>query len=217
MRYRSTRGGVTDCSFIEAVLMGLAPDRGLLVPKEIPAVDAKTLESWKKLSFPALATEIISLYARRGVWARGARMGGAPSARVAGRGSRTRVDAAVAAYCNRSTDASFRPPGSQAVREHAGHRSTRARSPKRRSKRWRRRRTEAAREDVSMSLKKGNGLFLGARREDAFRLDARRGERMPRRAPRESCREDSDARRAAAQLPARIHPSPGTRPSARTT
>ena len=62
MRYRSTRGGVEDCGFVDAVLMGLAPDRGLLVPKEIPKVDAATLEKWSKLPFAALATEIISLY-----------------------------------------------------------------------------------------------------------------------------------------------------------
>ena len=47
---------------INAVLMGLAPDRGLLVPKTIPKVDAPTLENWSKLPFAALATEIISLY-----------------------------------------------------------------------------------------------------------------------------------------------------------
>ena len=62
MRYRSTRGGVEDCGFVDAVLMGLAPDRGLLVPKTIPKVDAATLEKWSKLPFASLATEIISLY-----------------------------------------------------------------------------------------------------------------------------------------------------------
>ncbi|KAH8088647.1 hypothetical protein JL720_6595 [Aureococcus anophagefferens] len=53
MRYKSTRGGVKDCGFIEAVLMGLAPDKGLLVPHSIPEVSAATLEQWKKLSFPS--------------------------------------------------------------------------------------------------------------------------------------------------------------------
>ncbi|KAH8052761.1 hypothetical protein JL722_9894 [Aureococcus anophagefferens] len=53
---------VKDCGFIEAVLMGLAPDKGLLVPHSIPEVSAATLEQWKKLSFPELSTEIISLY-----------------------------------------------------------------------------------------------------------------------------------------------------------
>jgi len=62
MRYRSTRGGVEDCGFIDAVLMGLAPDRGLLVPKTIPKVDAATLKKWSTLPFAQLATEVISLY-----------------------------------------------------------------------------------------------------------------------------------------------------------
>mmetsp|Transcript_17296 Transcript_17296/g.53174 ORF Transcript_17296/g.53174 Transcript_17296/m.53174 type:complete len:491 (-) Transcript_17296:74-1546(-) len=62
MRYRSTRGGVKDCSFVDAVLMGLAPDKGLLVPHTIPKVDGPTLDKWAELSFPELATEIISLY-----------------------------------------------------------------------------------------------------------------------------------------------------------
>ena len=56
MRYRSTRGGVEDCGFVDAVLMGLAPDRGLLVPKEIPKVDAATLEKWSQLPCAAPAT-----------------------------------------------------------------------------------------------------------------------------------------------------------------
>ena len=62
MRYKSTRGGVLDCSFIEAVLMGLAPDRGLLVPQSIPKVSAETLKKWSTLTFPELSLEVISLY-----------------------------------------------------------------------------------------------------------------------------------------------------------
>jgi threonine synthase len=62
MRYKSTRGGVKDCSFVEAVLMGLAPDGGLLVPQSIPTVSPATLETWRTLSFPDLAVEVISLY-----------------------------------------------------------------------------------------------------------------------------------------------------------
>lgn len=41
--------------------MGLAPDRGLLVPETIPDVSDR-LEAWRELDFPALAVEIISLY-----------------------------------------------------------------------------------------------------------------------------------------------------------
>ena len=38
MQYVSTRGGVQGLSFCEAVMMGLADDGGLLVPKTIPDV-----------------------------------------------------------------------------------------------------------------------------------------------------------------------------------
>mmetsp|Transcript_6368 Transcript_6368/g.8969 ORF Transcript_6368/g.8969 Transcript_6368/m.8969 type:complete len:555 (+) Transcript_6368:27-1691(+) len=65
MKYRSTRGGVAGVSFIDAVMMGLAPDRGLLVPETIPKVSAETIASWKSLSFSELAFEIISLYVSR--------------------------------------------------------------------------------------------------------------------------------------------------------
>ena len=38
MRYVSTRGGTDPLTFQDAVLTGLAPDGGLLVPKSIPDV-----------------------------------------------------------------------------------------------------------------------------------------------------------------------------------
>ncbi|MBF20325.1 MAG: hypothetical protein CMH10_00005, partial [Marinovum sp.] len=38
MRYKSTRGQVSDLSFTEAVLMGLASDGGLLLPESVPDV-----------------------------------------------------------------------------------------------------------------------------------------------------------------------------------
>mmetsp|Transcript_7827 Transcript_7827/g.25710 ORF Transcript_7827/g.25710 Transcript_7827/m.25710 type:complete len:504 (+) Transcript_7827:57-1568(+) len=65
MKYRSTRGGVSNLSFVEAVMMGLAPDKGLLVPERVPKVDAATLEKWKTLEFHELAVEIMSLYISR--------------------------------------------------------------------------------------------------------------------------------------------------------
>lgn len=43
--YCSTRGGVTDATFEDVVLGGLAPDRGLYVPQEgIPSIPDKELE-----------------------------------------------------------------------------------------------------------------------------------------------------------------------------
>lgn len=59
-RYLSTRGEDTGFSFEEAVLKGLATDGGLYIPEHIPK--AEGWESWKDLSFPELALEILSLY-----------------------------------------------------------------------------------------------------------------------------------------------------------
>ncbi|MEE4361330.1 MAG: threonine synthase [Pseudomonadales bacterium] len=61
MRYVSTRGETPPQRFQDAVLMGLAPDGGLLVPETIPDVRAH-LDAWRGLSFPELATEIITLF-----------------------------------------------------------------------------------------------------------------------------------------------------------
>ncbi|KAI1405527.1 threonine synthase [Hypoxylon fuscum] len=59
-RYLSTRGDDYDLSFEEVVLKGLATDGGLYIPEAIPS--ASNWESWKDLSFPDLALEILSLY-----------------------------------------------------------------------------------------------------------------------------------------------------------
>ncbi|SDO54685.1 threonine synthase [Paenibacillus sp. yr247] len=62
MEYISTRGKVKPIGFIDAILMGLADDGGLLVPKTIPQLSADTLQEWQKLSYSELALEIFSLY-----------------------------------------------------------------------------------------------------------------------------------------------------------
>lgn len=61
MKYQSTRGGVSGLSFIEAVMMGLADDGGLLVPDSIPDVSGE-LGSWAEASYSELATVIMSHY-----------------------------------------------------------------------------------------------------------------------------------------------------------
>lgn len=61
MQYLSTRGGGA-LSFKDAVLTGLARDGGLLLPAEIPRVDDR-LKDWAVLPYPALAWEIMRLYA----------------------------------------------------------------------------------------------------------------------------------------------------------
>jgi threonine synthase len=63
MRYISTRGGIAPITFKDAVMMGLASDGGLLLPQSYPAVSGAQLESWRKLTYPELAFEVISLYA----------------------------------------------------------------------------------------------------------------------------------------------------------
>ncbi|MGD2118919.1 MAG: threonine synthase [Chromatiales bacterium] len=63
MKYISTRGSVEPISFSQAVMMGLAPDGGLLFPQEIPTLDQQTLQQWSKLDFQQLALEIMCLFA----------------------------------------------------------------------------------------------------------------------------------------------------------
>jgi threonine synthase len=62
MDYLSTRGGIRPIPFQQAVMMGLADDGGLLVPTDIPDVRDR-LDAWRRLDYPALAREIIGLYA----------------------------------------------------------------------------------------------------------------------------------------------------------
>ncbi|MFF2019430.1 threonine synthase [Paenibacillus sp. NPDC058177] len=62
MKYISTRGHVEPKGFIDTVLMGLADDGGLMIPEQIPAVSAATLEEWRSLSYQELFLKIFSLY-----------------------------------------------------------------------------------------------------------------------------------------------------------
>lgn len=63
MLYISTRGRMQPQPFSETLLEGLAPDGGLAVPERLPQVDAETLERWRALTYPQLATEVLSLFA----------------------------------------------------------------------------------------------------------------------------------------------------------
>ena len=62
MRYHSTRGSDLSYTFKEAVMTGLAPDGGLLMPEFFPDVRNK-LNAWTSFSYQELAFEIMSLYA----------------------------------------------------------------------------------------------------------------------------------------------------------
>lgn len=61
MRYVSTRGNTPAMTFTDAVITGLAPDGGLLVPDEIPQI-ADRLGDWQDLSFSELAKALIALF-----------------------------------------------------------------------------------------------------------------------------------------------------------
>jgi len=62
MEYVSTRGNVGKIGFIDAFMMGLADDGGLLVPSEIPVISAATLKEWQELSYQELVLAIFSYY-----------------------------------------------------------------------------------------------------------------------------------------------------------
>lgn len=62
MQYISTRGGIEPVSFTKAVMMGLADDGGLLLPRTIPRIGSDTYGQWKELSYPQLAFEIMSRF-----------------------------------------------------------------------------------------------------------------------------------------------------------
>ncbi len=61
MTYISTRGQTKPMGFQDAVITGLAPDGGLLIPSEIPSVQDR-LEAWAKLSYQEITFEILRLF-----------------------------------------------------------------------------------------------------------------------------------------------------------
>ena len=63
MNYISTRGKPAPMQFSDVLLMGLAPDGGLMLPEEYPQIDEVTLTQWRTLSYPELAFEIMQLFA----------------------------------------------------------------------------------------------------------------------------------------------------------
>lgn len=63
MKYISTRGETAHKTFSEALLMGLAPDGGLLMPERYPEISEATLHEWRGKTYAELAFAIISLFA----------------------------------------------------------------------------------------------------------------------------------------------------------
>lgn len=62
MKYISTRGGMSPLPFSDILLEGLAPDGGLTLPVKLPQISADTLASWRGLTYPQLATQILGLF-----------------------------------------------------------------------------------------------------------------------------------------------------------
>ena len=63
MEYASTRDPARRTrNFSDILLGGLADDGGLMMPVRYPQVSAEQLESWRKLSYVELATEIVGLF-----------------------------------------------------------------------------------------------------------------------------------------------------------
>lgn len=62
MKYYSLNNPALEATFKEAVKMGLAPDKGLYFPKEIPALANDFLERLPNLSKEAIALEVIEPY-----------------------------------------------------------------------------------------------------------------------------------------------------------
>ena len=63
MKYISTRGQTQPMDFSDVLLMGLAPDGGLMLPESYPQIDDATLTEWRSLSYPELALAIMSKFA----------------------------------------------------------------------------------------------------------------------------------------------------------
>ncbi|MCD8505075.1 MAG: threonine synthase [Burkholderiaceae bacterium] len=62
MKYVSTRGAMHPQLFQDVLLEGLAPDGGLAVPESLPVVSTGLLESWRSLTYPQLAAELLGYF-----------------------------------------------------------------------------------------------------------------------------------------------------------
>ncbi len=62
MKYISTRGRMAPIGFQDAVMTGLAPDGGLLLPESLPDVSGR-LPAWAGLAYADLAFEVMRLFA----------------------------------------------------------------------------------------------------------------------------------------------------------
>lgn len=61
MKYRSTTGNAPEVSLEEAVVKGLAPDRGLYMPERIPALTQEFFKRLPSMSLPEIAGEVAAV------------------------------------------------------------------------------------------------------------------------------------------------------------
>ena len=59
IRYISTRGNAPDLNFEEVLLAGLAADGGLYVPDKLPTFSEAKIRSFRGMSYPELAFNIL--------------------------------------------------------------------------------------------------------------------------------------------------------------
>ena len=62
MRFKSTRGDARELTGAQAILQGIAPDRGLYVPVQVPSLPFQDLDEIPSLSYPELARRIIGTF-----------------------------------------------------------------------------------------------------------------------------------------------------------
>lgn len=62
MKFLSTRGGVRDASFEDALLSGYASDGGMFLPESIPRLSREEMSSWASFTYSQVVEEVLKLY-----------------------------------------------------------------------------------------------------------------------------------------------------------
>ena len=62
MKYHSTRGGLKNHSFEDALFSGFVSDGGILLPQSYPKLDQRTIAAWAGLSYVDIVKKILPLY-----------------------------------------------------------------------------------------------------------------------------------------------------------
>lgn len=65
--YYSTNGRAPEVPFREALLKGLAPDKGLYLPRQIPVISGNDLDRLREMDYPRLAASILNRYTHKDI------------------------------------------------------------------------------------------------------------------------------------------------------